>query len=214
MSSPTIQQLLGSPPSSSTISAFLSSLNDVNAPLPEVKSYPDAVYFNYYVLGVSLLFTPNRGYKPRTNLKYGDLDLDRLSLDSIDVYNTASIKDTSKPGSARPTEVAFKTFNSLPLILELAKNVKDADGNVKSRNPTIAISSGSTGKEFVSLLGEPDRKGGGAGPSSGSIGIWCEWSADGLLVEFGGDESRGPQAWERGKDAIWRVVTVFVPKHS
>jgi len=29
------------------------------------------------------------------------------------------------------------------------------------------------------------------------------------MVEFGGDEARGPQAWERGKDAIWKVITLF-----
>jgi len=69
-----------------------------------------------------------------------------------------------------------------------------------------------TGKDFVAALGEPDRKGGGSGPSSGSIGIWVEWTRDGLMVEFGGDDSRGPQAWERGKDALWRVISVFSPK--
>jgi len=68
------------------------------------------------------------------------------------------------------------------------------------------------GKEFIALLGEPNRKGGGAGPSSGSIGIWVEWTRDGLMVEFGGEESRGPQAWERGKDAPWKVISIFATK--
>ena len=68
-------------------------------------------------------------------------------------------------------------------------------------------------QELVSVLGEPDRKGGGAGPSTGSIGIWCEWSKDGLMIEFGGDDARGPGAWERGKDAVWKVITLFQPKN-
>jgi len=29
------------------------------------------------------------------------------------------------------------------------------------------------------------------------------------MVEFGGDESRGPQAWEKGKDAVWKVISIF-----
>ena len=37
---------------------------------------------------------------------------------------------------------------------------------------------------------------------SGSIGIWCEWSKIGLIVELGGDDVRRPQTWEKGKDAI------------
>ncbi|XP_006454648.1 hypothetical protein AGABI2DRAFT_189890 [Agaricus bisporus var. bisporus H97] len=68
-----------------------------------------------------------------------------------------------------------------------------------------------TGKEFVQALGEPDRKGGGTGPSSGSIDIWCEWTKDGIMVEFGGSQAKGPNVWETGKDAVWKVVTLFRP---
>ncbi|EAU92689.1 hypothetical protein CC1G_01734 [Coprinopsis cinerea okayama7 len=214
MSSPQIHQLLGASPSSAPLVNFLSELSGGSAPIPEVKAYSDAVYFNYYPLGISLLFSPNAGYKPRTGLKYEQLELSRLALDSIDVYNTAKIRDTSKPGSSRPSEIAFATYKALPLEFDLATNINDKDGNAISRPARITITEESTGKDFVGTLGEPDRKGGGAGPSSGSIGIWCEWSADGIMVEFGGDEARGPQAWERGKDAIWRVVTVFAPKRA
>ena len=83
--------------------------------------------------------------------------------------------------------------------------------NALSASSSKIYSHAATGKDFVKVLGEPDRKGGGAGPSSGSIGIWCEWSKDGLMVEFGGDEARGPQAWERGKDEVWKVITLFPP---
>jgi len=85
----------------------------------------------------------------------------------------------------------------------------DANSDSSTRPPNVEIKQQSTGKDFVRCLGEPDRKGGGAGPLSGSIGIWCEWSRDGVMVEFGGDEARGPQAWERGKDAVWKVITLF-----
>ncbi|KAF8140388.1 hypothetical protein EV363DRAFT_1393296 [Boletus edulis] len=80
------------------------------------------------------------------------------------------------------------------------------------RRATPVIEKDTTGKEFVAWLGEPSRKGGGTGPSSGSIHIWCEWSQQGIMVEFGGNDARGPQAWERGGNAVWRVVTVFAPK--
>ncbi|KAH6916869.1 hypothetical protein BKA70DRAFT_1250833 [Coprinopsis sp. MPI-PUGE-AT-0042] len=209
-----VQHLLGVSPVSPIISEFLNDLNGgEQVPTPEVKSYSDAVYLNYYSLGISLLFTPAKGYKPSSGLKYADLDTDRLSLDGIDVYNTPKVKDMSKPSSTRPSEVAFATY-SRPLTINLAANVQDKDGKPIDRPSSITITDDTTGKDFVSALGEPDRKGGGAGPSSGSIGIWCEWAADGLMVEFGGDESRGPQAWERGKDAFWRVVTIFVPKRT
>jgi hypothetical protein len=209
-----VQQLLGVSPTSSALSEFLKNLNGGEmAAAPDVKSYSDAVYLNYYSLGLSLLFKPANGYKPRSDSKFADLETDRLSLDSIDLYNIPKVKDTSKPSPARPSELAFAAY-SHPFTINLASNIQDKDGKPIDRPPSITITEDTTGKDFVSVLGEPDRKGGGAGPSSGSIGIWCEWAADGLMIEFGGDESRGPQAWERGKDAFWRVVTVFVPKRT
>jgi len=46
----------------------------------------------------------------------------------------------------------------------------------------------------------------------GSINIWCEWTKLGLMVEFGGEKVLGPNAWEEGKDAPWKVVTIFEPE--
>ncbi|TEB39001.1 hypothetical protein FA13DRAFT_1785267 [Coprinellus micaceus] len=212
-----LHALLGLSPSTQELTDALASINSGNpAPDPEVKSYPDAVYFNYYPLGLSILFTPRNGYKPKIGLKYSDLDTGKLSLDSIDVYNVPKAKDPKKlarSGSSR-SEIAYATFPALPLAFALATDVKDKSGVVIKRPDSISISVQSTGKDLVSTLGEPDRKGGGAGPSSGSIGIWCEWSNDGIMIEFGGDEARGPQAWERGKDAAWKVITIFKAKSS
>lgn len=212
-----LQSLLGLLPSSPKLTATLTQVNDGKpAPDPEVKSYPDAVYFNHYPLGLSILFAPQNGYKPKSGLKYNDLEMERLKLDSIDVYNVPKPKEADKSGKAGSSrsETAYTTFPALPLVLSLAADVKDKDGKPIERPATIEISAESTGKELVSALGEPDRKGGGSGPSSGSIGIWCEWSKDGIMIEFGGDEARGPQAWERGKDAVWKVITIFEPKSS
>ncbi|KAI6031622.1 hypothetical protein BKA83DRAFT_87430 [Pisolithus microcarpus] len=163
-----IRDLFGCSPSADSITGDLT---------PEVKAYPDMVYFNYHKLGVSLQFSPRGGYKPKVGLARSQLKDDCLRLEGIDIYNE------SKPrtGDARP------------------------QASSQSPQSFISIAANTTGKEF------PCRKGGGTGPSSGSINIWCEWSKEGIMVEFGGTEARGPQAWERGKDAVWQVVTVFSP---
>nr|GAT44069.1 predicted protein [Mycena chlorophos] len=114
---------------------------------------------------------------------------------AIDIYNIPKTKPAANKGSStRKAELAFATYLDLPITLR----------------STFAVGPETTGKDFVEALGEPARKGGGAGPSSGSIGIWCEWTKDGVMVEFGGIEATGAQAWERGKDAVWRVMTLFL----
>ncbi|KAI0721222.1 hypothetical protein C8T65DRAFT_705270 [Cerioporus squamosus] len=179
-----------------------------NATSPEVKSYSDAVYFNYYPLGLSLLFKPVDGYKPKTGLKLEELQENKLVLDGIDIYNVP--KPKAGANASRATKSPYTTYPVSPITFSLVPLPADKDG--KTRAETISITPETTGKDFVLAMGEPDRKGGGAGPSSGSIGIWCEWSKDGVMVEFGGEESRGPQAWERGKDAVWKVISVFPAK--
>ena len=206
-----IRQLLGLAPSSVSVLAYLSSLSSHlpaapgTIPLPDVKSYPDAVYFNYYHLGLSLLFVPTNGYRPQTNLKRDDLRDEDLLLDGIDIYNISNIK-------AAPSLSTSSTYSSYPVSpVVISVSAQDKDGKARQTSQ-LSIHLTMTGKDFVSTLGEPDRKGGGAGPSSGNIGIWLEWSKDGLMVEYGGDESRGPKAWETGKDAVWRVLSIFPPK--
>ncbi|CAA7259918.1 unnamed protein product [Cyclocybe aegerita] len=207
-----IHQLLGSNPLSPELSQCITSLATAASlnqpPTPEVKSYPDAIYLNYFSIGLSLLYAPKGGYRPTSGLKCNDLKHDRLSLDSIYVYNVP-IKKQTKGTSSRAAELAFSTYPLLPLALNITAEAKDKEEKPISRPPKLDVHAETSGKDFVLALGEPDRKGGGAGPSSGSIGIWCEWTKDGIMVEFGGDEAKGPQAWERGKDAIWKIITVF-----
>lgn len=208
-----IRQLLALPPSSQLLSDYIASLSSINLPPdPEVKSYSDVVYFNYYSLGLSFLFTPTNTYKPTTGLSRNQLEDSKLILDGIDLYNIPKPKpsvETDKKTSSRSAELAFSTFPATPIPLTLNTDVANKDDKLLSRPLQLEVTSTTTGKDFVAAFGEPDRKGGGAGPSSGSIGIWCEWPRDGIMVEFGGDEANGPQAWERGKDAIWKVITIF-----
>lgn len=216
--SDSLQRLLGLSPSSPELAAHLTALRTKSGDLststsPEVKSYPDAIYFNYFSLGLSLLFKPVDGYKPTTGLKREELDDADLVLDEIDIYNVPkSSANTNTSTSAKPSNKSKPTYATYPLT-SLTLPLASSPSSESTPRPThFTITPETTGKDFVQSMGEPDRKGGGAGPSSGSIGIWCEWSKDGLMVEFGGDESRGPQAWERGKDAVWKALSIFPPK--
>jgi hypothetical protein len=205
----TLTNFLGSPPSSDNLSTHLWSLASASnaSASPEIKSYPDSVYFNYFQLGLSLLFSPVNGYKPRTGMDRAGLRENDLALDSIYIYNHSTASN-----SIKKSERQFAAYPVSPLSLILpSPPTGDADMESKTRPLTFAVLPETTGKDFVAGFGEPDRKGGGAGPSSGSIGIWCEWSKYGVMVEFGGDEARGPQAWEHGKDAVWKVITIFHP---
>lgn len=195
-----VRDLLGQSPSSPILATYLSSLSS-HVPIPEIKSYPDVVYFNYYSLGLSLLFIPINGYTPSAVSQ--DLQDTLLVLDGIDIYNNLCADNSDANTASRSP--AYSSYPITPIVLTVLPETKERT----PRPSGLAITRNMTGKEFVAALGEPDRKGGGSGPSSGSIGIWVDWTRDGLMVEFGGDDSRGPQAWERGKDAPWRVVSVF-----
>jgi len=205
-----VHELLGHSPSSPHLAIYLSALSSrvssSHVASPEIKSYPDAVYFNYYSLGLSLLFITINGYRPQSAVARQDLQDTHLVLDGVDIYSDLSAdKSDTKTGTRSH---AYSAYPITPIVLTISPETKEGT----ARPSNFAVTQNMTGKEFVATLGEPDRKGGGSGPSSGSIGIWVEWTRDGLMVEFGGDDSRGPQAWERGKDAPWRVISIFTSK--
>lgn len=68
--------------------------------------------------------------------------------------------------------------------------------------------------EFVQVLGEPTRKGGGA--SMGGPAMWMEWTCSlagspvYIQVEFAGTLARSADRWERGQgtEAVWGTVTL------
>jgi hypothetical protein len=129
--------------------------------------------------------------------------LDDLRLVAIDIY--------SAHGDKRWT-----CFPGLPLQIDAYCS------GVRAGSPTrAAISRDATGKQLVSLLGEPQRKGGGAGSRSGPA-AWMEWSFQlspsepeqakeiKILIELAGDGARGVDRWnaERAGTCHWGVITI------
>lgn len=202
--SPDLFALMGETPLSPRLKQLLTSLSDaasVSTPHPEVKAYRDCVYFNYFDLGLSLQLLPAEGYVLSQGVQMEALELGRLALETIDVYNVPAAAAENERAKSKASH--YKPYPLFPIALAFPEVSEEA---------RVAITPETTGKDIVAPLGEPDRKGGGTGPSSGSIGIWCEWSKLGVMVEFGGDEARGPQAWDKGKDAVWSSLTLFKPK--
>lgn len=194
--------VLGLNPSTPKLNEYLTSLASSSSQtnsFPEEKRFPNSVYFNHYNLGLSLQFIPINGYKPKPG---NELQKDSLVLDGIDIYNTSGSTEAPTAGGKPPRKIANAQYSPYPSFpIRIPK--KPGSDEVFEVLPT------STGKDFVGFLGEPTRKGGGSGPTGGAIGIWCEWKEVGIMVEFGGDEAQGTQAWERGKDARWAVLTFF-----
>lgn len=196
--------IFNQPLDTTAINDFLTSLSPDVLPEPDVKSFSSSVYFNYYSLGLSLLFSPSNGYKPRPGAARADLRSEDLLLESVDIYNVATKSESALPANRKAANPMYSPFPKYPIII-----ARPAKGTEPQAEFHLAPSS--IAKDLVSFFGEPSRKGGGGGPSGGSIGIYCEWKDIGLMVEFGGDEAKGTQAWDKGKDALWSVATVFQP---
>ncbi|KAH7344821.1 hypothetical protein B0J17DRAFT_624110 [Rhizoctonia solani] len=195
-----LQSILGELRNSPKLEALIQRLGSLANPpttslTPDSKSYAGTTYDNYYEIGVSLMFThPTKGS-----------NVDEYVCDSIDVMN---IPD-AEAGNTRAAKASsrYRPFPSLPLSISKRTPTTATGSDVAPEN--FLLKSTSVGTEFVQYFGEPGRKGGGTG--SAGPGIWCDWPAQGLMVEFGGDEARGPSAWETGAKAVWSVLTLFRP---
>jgi hypothetical protein len=180
-----ILDILGLSMDSKILQAELESLFQSPPQQSEIKCYSDVVYENYFDVGISFQYAPATGYRPQQAL---NLDRSKLSLQSIDIYNNSATSRGERP--------SYSPFPLLPIRITTVTGY-------------LEIGATTRGKDFVDALGEPPRKGGGDGPSSG-LNIWCEWPQHGLMVEFG---ATGPQAWEKGKDAAWKCITIFSPNY-
>ncbi|KAG8763938.1 hypothetical protein FRC11_008886 [Ceratobasidium sp. 423] len=195
-----LQSILGEPRSSLKLKALIERIGSLATPpttslAPDSKSYAGTAYDNYYEIGISLMFThPTKGS-----------NVDEYVCDSIDVMNVPD----AEAGNTRAAKTSsrYRPFPGLPLLLSKRASVIATGGS--SAPETFLLKPTSVGAEFVNYFGEPGRKGGGTG--SAGPGIWCDWPAQGLMVEFGGDEARGPSAWETGAKAVWSVLTLFRP---
>lgn len=207
-----LHALLGFSPSSARLATYLSQLRSsfastsadaVPPPQPEVKAFPDAVYFNFYELGLSLVFLPSEGYKIKVGTAREALEDRKLRLGSVDVYNhqaqlEAPTSKTQAAPRAPSTKPSFASFPAYPIRV-----THTPANSAPTAAPAVMLVAPETlGRDFTSTLGEADRKGGG----EGSMGIWCEWSGVGLMVEFA---SGGLQAWDKGGDAVWKCATIF-----
>lgn len=185
-----LPDLLGLSLSSSKLDAALSDLAKAASlpalPPPEVKPYSDIVYCNYFSLGISLSFTPDKGYRPRQGV---DLVKEKLHLTAIDVYNGR------KP---------YKPFRGFPIEVEVP--LKEGEESTSGVREVYAIDEKTTGKACVEKLGEPSRKGGADGAREATVGgMWVEWTEVGLMLEL------GKGRWDEGGEQGWTVLTLFEP---
>jgi hypothetical protein len=198
-----LHTFLGFAPTSSRLSSHLARLSTAtgldSTPEPAIKAFSDVVYYAYMPLGVTLVFQPTGSYKPKTGGE-AELQVDKLRLASIDVYNHTAVLDpptaTLAATSKRTTKPIHSPFPAYPILISHPSLDPSSPPELFNLLPT------SLGKDFVTALGEPERKGGG----EGSIGIWTEWTGVGVLVEYA---SGGLQAWDKGGEAVWRTVTIF-----
>ena len=168
-----IKGLFGLPPTSRKVEEYVASLSSLantgSSGKTQIKAYPDAVFVNYHNFGCSIEYRPTNSYKPSSNIQsITDLQTNNLALDKIDIYNSPHEDESASPSpptskkTRSKTTPTFAKYPSLPLTITFSHEPK-----------SMSVSTNSTGKDFIAALGEPDRKGGGSGPSSGSINIWC-----------------------------------------
>ncbi|OWZ69984.1 hypothetical protein AYX14_04631 [Cryptococcus neoformans] len=211
--------LFNLPSSAPQIPKFIACLaSSSTPPTPDIKSYPDAIYHNYYGLGLSLCFLPEEG------------------LDSVDIFNREPNPPALKPGRAvtvyaPPPEVTIHfTSTSLTLPPRDPKRKSTEPPKSIARPPFITFTSTTTGRQLVSCLGEPSRKG-----SGGWTGVWLEWKRVEFKVDEKGNkgeigvmvELRDPGAaemteemmkkgmggvWERAAKWEWKSLKLFKPE--
>ncbi|KAL9936909.1 hypothetical protein V8E36_004144 [Tilletia maclaganii] len=195
-------------------SAALSALIEALAPGADAheilrsadrKQYPDVTYLNCLSLGISILLESVQS-KP-------------FKVAGIDIYNHAP-----EAAERKATKASYGPFPAYPIRI---MNFEAKQGQAISLELTPAT----TGVDFVRAFGEPDRKGGGEGPTGRGPAAWLEWTGmyakptgaagDGpaqtrisIMVELGGEGARGPRRWEAGNAdlSVWKVLTIGIPQ--
>lgn len=165
-----LQPLLGLGPGDETLKLALSALFPGRSLEPDTKAYPDAVYQNYYALGLSLCFEPVSASSKE------------FRCVTVDVFNTASPGAGTSAGGRKPKGPTYAE-TSLPLVLEFAEKEivlpprKPGESEMRlPREQRVEVAKNTTGREIVRSLGEPSRKGSGSW-----VGVWLEWNQVGLV---------------------------------
>lgn len=198
-SSPLINDFLlslSSSPSTSTSSSI--------PPEPTVKSYPDAQYHTYLSLGLDLIYSPS---PTSSSPSSGQWELDRIDINnpvpSVSLPSSGSSRRRAPPVYTppalplvvqlarapvvppQPGPHAGNSGAALPTVVPAAAEaalteVEGVEEEIRAggRPEPFLITSESTGREFVSALGEPSRKGG----AQGWVGPWLEWADLKILV--------------------------------
>ena len=149
------RSLLGNSPTAEPLLDYLKQLADLTAskeiPTPEIKSYSDALYKNYYPLGLSLMFIDKNNSK---SIKGIDPNSESLVLDGIDVYNSIQGEEKADTKGSSTSAREYATYPAKLILHLLPGTIND-----KPRPAELAIEPSMTGKELLLNLGEPDKKG-------------------------------------------------------
>ncbi|GAA5934403.1 hypothetical protein JCM3775_000349 [Rhodotorula graminis] len=232
-----LHALLGLSPSSPRLAAFLSRVepDDNSCPPPEVKAYADIVYLNYRHIGLSLSFEPLPPLRPSSSSTLDDLrregDNGRLKCTGLDLYNhddaaRARPPDDKKKAPRQRPDDRWEPFPAYPVLLPASSSPSssaappstassppstDDTASPAATAPTshlpFPLQPSTTGAALLTHFGEPTRKGGGSSSTPG-VGIWTEWTPEGVMVEWA---SSGLGAWDKGGESTWRCLSVFEP---
>ncbi|SNX85797.1 uncharacterized protein MEPE_04506 [Melanopsichium pennsylvanicum] len=189
----TFAQMLGSPPNCLQIQSLLDQVNDSKISTNSIVPEKKAYLDVLYHNYRTLGLSFQYASKAAPS---------NLQLSAIDIY------------SAHGDE-SWSDCPALPLQIDAIRSPARAEP-IKA-----TIAHNSTGKDLVSDLGEPQRKGGGAGGRSGPA-AWMEWSFQlrsmasneakdtKILIELAGAAARGADRWnaERAGACQWAVITI------
>jgi hypothetical protein len=170
-----------------------------DAGVPQLKSYPDSVYFNYFSLGLSLLFRPQNGYKPKAGLSERELENENLVLDSVDIYNTPKVEPSyGEAASKRSTELVFSQGQ---------RKAQAARPSLQRRRPDYPMVP-SFALRQLRRGGNPDRVG---GPRAGAVIPVRHGLVDVVesrAPQVGGGKGEGELTWGTGDDQLKGTFTI------
>ncbi|TIB37977.1 hypothetical protein E3P86_01927 [Wallemia ichthyophaga] len=131
------RQLLGHTPTSPKLLAALGRLaTAIDTAFPKVEAHEHNVWFRYVDLGLSLGFRPVDGYVPAEGAEVDDLDMSKLELAEVTLYNSHKLQQDP-------------AFPFLPLVIPPPRSASQATTPAVSRSNSV--SSNASGRSHVSM---------------------------------------------------------------